>query len=189
MECLLCHFRSDNVSVLKDHYLNFHNVDTKDCHFLDLFKPDTLGDDKCFECSVVFRNCRKKKNHMFLYHYNQRGGARNDRGARLNVLKRGQKLIILSISDNIYKFQAYFEIVTQQRTPDNDTFLTKNRSWITNVFCFKYFNEFLRGELKDEITKRIIHNGLTGSSWFFKRFERLNIIVVPLVKEVKSISH
>ena len=126
---------------------------------------------------------------MFLYHYNQRGGARNDRGARLNVLKRGQKLIILSISDNIYKFQAYFEIVTQQRTPDNDTFLIKNRSWITNVFCFKYFNEFLRGELKDEITKRIIHNGLTGSSWFFKRFERLNIIVVPLVKEVKSISH
>ena len=79
--------------------------------------------------------------------------------------------------------------MNQQRTPDNNNFLTENRSWITNVLRFKYFNEFLRGELKDEITKRIINNGLTGSSWFFKRFERLNIIVVPLVKEVKIISH
>lgn len=50
MECLLCHFRSDNVSILKDHYHNFHSIDTKDCHFLDLFKPDTLEDNKCFEC-------------------------------------------------------------------------------------------------------------------------------------------
>ena len=61
MECLLCHFRSNNVSILKDHYHSFHSIDTKDCHFLDLFKPDTLEDKKCFECSVVFRNCRKKK--------------------------------------------------------------------------------------------------------------------------------
>lgn len=141
MECLLCHFRSDNVSVLKDHYLNFHNVDTKDYHFLDLFKPDTLDDNKCFECSVVFRNCRKKKNHMFLFHYDQRSGARNDRGAPLNILKRGQ-ITYYSVnfrqhnahydfhsSDMVdvfldavhrtftpqrnltYKFQAYFEIV------------------------------------------------------------------------------
>lgn len=156
---------------------------------------------------------------LFLYHYNQLGGARNDRGARLNVLKRGQithysvnfrqhnahydfyssDMVDVSLDavhrtftpqrNLIYKFQAYFEIVNQQRTPDNDNFLTENRSWITNVLRFKYFNESLRGELKDEITKRIINNGLTGSSWFFKRFERLNIIVVPLVKEVKIISH
>lgn len=36
------------------------------------------------------------------------------------------------------------------------------------------------GELRDEITKRVIVNGQTGSSWYFKRFERLNVIVVPV---------
>ena len=78
--------------------------------------------------------------------------------------------------------------MNQQRTPDNNNFLTENRSWITTVFRFKYFNEYLRGELKNEINKRIINNGLTGSSWYFKRFERLNVIVVPLIKESNIIT-
>ena len=84
-----------------------------------------------------------------------------------------------------YKFQAYFELVNQQRTFDNQNFITDNRSWLTNVYRFNYFNEFVRGELKSEITKRIIQNGLTDSSWYFRRFERLNVIVVPLRKESK----
>ena len=50
--------------------------------------------------------------------------------------------------------------------------------WLTNSFNSKYFNEFVRGEILDEITKRIIVNGQTGSSWHFKRFERLSVIVV-----------
>ena len=56
------------------------------------------------------------------------------------------------------------------------------------MFHFNYFNEFVRGELKNEITNRIIQNGLTGSSWYFRRFERLNGIVVPLTKESKFIT-
>lgn len=51
---------------------------------------------------------------------------------------------------------------------------------MTNVFRFNYFNELLRGELKNEIIERVINNGMTGSAWYFKRFERLNVIVVPL---------
>ena len=62
MECLLCHFRS-NVSELKDHYCSYHANDSSDLHFLNLFKTDTLEDDKCFECSVRFPFSRKKKNH------------------------------------------------------------------------------------------------------------------------------
>ena len=64
MECLLCHFRS-NVSEFKDHYCSYHDIDSTDQHFLNLFKPDTLEDDKCFECYVRFPNSRKKKNHVF----------------------------------------------------------------------------------------------------------------------------
>lgn len=126
---------------------------------------------------------------MFLYHYNQLGGARNAQMAPSNTLKRG---IITYYSVNFqqrgayygfysgdmidvflnvvhetfvpqrnltYKFQAYLEIVNKQRTPDNNDFLTDNRNWLTNVFRIKYFNEFVKGEIKNEITKRIIKNG------------------------------
>ena len=34
-------------------------------------------------------------------------------------------------------------------------------------------------EIRDGITKRIISNGKTGSSWYFKKFNRLTIIVGP----------
>lgn len=46
---------------------------------------------------------------------------------------------------------------------------------------------FVRGELKDEITKRVIANRQTGSSWHFKRFDILNVIVFP-VSEAKKLS-
>ena len=78
-----------------------------------------------------------------------------------------------------YKFQGYFELVNQQHTVDNQGFLTENRNWLTRVFNARYFNEFVRAELFNKITKKVIVNGLTGSSWHFKRFERLNITVVP----------
>ena len=81
-----------------------------------------------------------------------------------------------------HKFQVYFEIVNQQRTLNNRDFLTDNRSWLTKVYTFKFFNKFVRNELKNEITKRIIISGLTGSSWYFRRFKRMNVIVTSLTK-------
>ena len=81
--------------------------------------------------------------------------------------------------NRMYKFQGYFEIINQQRGPEN--VLEDKRVWLTNVYCFKYFNDFVRGEIKDQIIKRVIVNGQSGSSCFFKRFSRLNITVVPLL--------
>ena len=43
----------------------------------------------------------------------------------------------------------------------------------------------MRVEIKDEMMNRIIVNGQSGSSWFFKRFNRLSIIVTPLFNELK----
>ena len=87
-----------------------------------------------------------------------------------------------------HRFQAFFEIVNQQRIPDNQNFLTENRTWLTKVYRFKHFNDFLKDELRSEITKRIIDNGMTGSRWFFKRFDRINVIVLPLTANAKSIT-
>ena len=57
---------------------------------------------------------------------------------------------------------------------------------MTNTFTTKHFNDFVRGELKDEITKRVIVDGQTGSSWHFKRFERLNVIVTAISQTKRS---
>ena len=153
-----------------------------------------------------------------MVHYNEKGGSRTNENLPLNILRRDpiiyysvnfnqhQNFYNFYSSDMIdnfidavhqkfkplknvhYKFQTYFEIVNQQRTPDNEKFLTNKRTWLSNVYYFKYFNEFLRNELKNEIAKRIINNGLTGSSWYFRRFKRLNVIVVPLTKDSKFIT-
>ena len=145
---------------------------------------------------------------MFLFHYGERqmGGRRPELSSLpLNVLKRG-RITYYSINfeqhknfydffnssmvdvflDSIYeifrpntekKFQGYAEIVNQQRV---EIILQDKRVWLTNSFNSKHFNDFFRREIRDEITKRIIANGQTGSSWYFKRFQRLTIIVVSL---------
>ena len=216
MECILCHLLFAAVSELKMHYVDFHDVDQSNCYFLDLFQPDTI-DRKCKKCGLMLNSNRMKKNHMFLYHYNQAGGARNrlNNDLPLNVLRREQ-IMYYSINFDqhknyynffstdmidifldtvydvfkprqnlLYKFHRYFEIINQQNEPEQRT---EKRVCLTNVFRFNYFNQFVRGEIKDEIVKRVIINGQAGSSWYFKRFNRLNIIVAPLVNELKLIS-
>ena len=63
--------------------------------------------------------------------------------------------------------------------------LTDRQVWLTNVFNSRHFNEFVRGQIRDEIAKRLIVNDQTGSSWHFRRFERLKVIVVRLEDPVK----
>lgn len=48
--------------------------------------------------------------------------------------------------------------------------------WLTDIFTGRYFNKFIRGEIRAGFLKRVIINGTTGSSWQFNRFERIFII-------------
>ena len=75
--------------------------------------------------------------------------------------------------------------MNQQR---GEVILEDKRVWLTNSYNSKHFNDFVRGEIRDEITKRIIDNGQTGSSWYFKRFQRLTVVVVSLADSVKLLS-
>ena len=214
MECLLCYFYFNDVNSGNNRYISFHKVDDKNLYFLDLVEPDNI-DNACRICNVKFDTCRKKKNHMFLYHFSQKqsgGKIQRTRDFPLNILKR-VAIIYYSANfdqqknfydfysshmidvflDNVhqafksqnymYKFQGYFEIINQQRGPE--IVLEDKRVWLTNVYHFKYFNDFVQGEIKDGIIKRIIVNGQSGSSSFFKRFNRPTIIVVPLLNELK----
>ena len=51
------------------------------------------------------------------------------------------------------------------------------RLWLTNVNTATHFNSYVRGEISNQILKRIIVNGETGSNWIFKRFNRLQVTI------------
>ena len=81
--------------------------------------------------------------------------------------------------------QGFIELINYQRTvliePEN------TRVWLTNVIVGRYFNEFIRDEMKIYILKRVIVNGSTGSSWLFKHFNKLQVIVTDKTS-VKNVS-
>ena len=149
---------------------------------------------------------KKKKRICFFFHYGtkkkQFGGSQRSK-LPINILKRGSityfsinftqhknfyDFLTSDIVDDFFqsvyevyhprenKIQAFFEIINQQR---GEVILEDNRAWLTNSFNTKDFNIFIRGDIENEIIKRIIVNGQSRISWFFKRFERLTIITTP----------
>ena len=54
-----------------------------------------------------------------------------------------------------------------------------------NVYEDVYFNNFIKSNLANDILERVIMNGISGSSWRFKRFDRLCITVNS--KKLRSI--
>ena len=82
------------------------------------------------------------------------------------------------VSDKEYKIQGYAEIINQQQ--GEFVIAESNRVWLTNIYTTRYFNNYVKNFIKSEIVKRIIVNGLRGSSWYFKRFQRLTIIAASV---------
>ena len=80
------------------------------------------------------------------------------------------------VADQV-EVQCAFSLTNYQ--PAQDEFSTEvidQRSWLTDVYPCTYFNEFVTYSLKQDIFKWVVVNGLTGSSWRFKIFNKLNII-------------
>ena len=149
---------------------------------------------------------------MFLFYYNQAGGGRMNQQLPINILRSSpikyfsinfhqHKNFYIFFQENVVddflkvvysrftpgdenKIQGYAEIINQQQgelVSSEDT-----RVCMTNVYTAKYFNDYVRGAIKHNIMKRIIKNGETGSSWVFKRFNRLQIIIMS-TKEFKTV--
>lgn len=146
---------------------------------------------------------------MFIFHYNQTGASRTNQQLPINILRRGsvsvnyqqlknfydfyqegviddflQAVYNRFVSDGEYKIQGDAEMINQQH---GDFIITKNtRVWLTHTFTARHFDPYVRGLIKSEILKQVITNGLTASSWFLKRFQRLTIIMTS-VKDFETI--
>ena len=74
------------------------------------------------------------------------------------------------------RFKCFFTIVNRQPAPrDGFAKITYSRIWQTNVYDGVFFNVFIKSNLANDILKRVIMNGMSGSSWRFKRFDRICI--------------
>ena len=87
---------------------------------------------------------------------------------------------IFSPSDKV-KIQASMELINYQPTEIIE--LESRKIWITDAYTHKFFNGFVRGQIKNDLMKRVIISGLSNSSWHFKRFECITMIVTRVDKK------
>ena len=74
-----------------------------------------------------------------------------------------------------FQMQGCFELKNYQQTEPVE--LENTRVWFANVFVGRYFNEFIKSEMKKDILKRVIINESMGSRWLFKGFNKLQVNV------------
>ena len=71
-----------------------------------------------------------------------------------------------------------------QSVQENLRPIINTRDWTTEPFKTTYFNDYILYSLRENILKRVIVNGMLGSSWRFKRFIYLNLKTLNLESEV-----
>ena len=74
MKCLYCDRSFADQQSLKNHYVDFHNIDENNHFFKKLFtRDDVFVPRKCIRCNYFCINRRDEKNHNFLSHYHLGG--------------------------------------------------------------------------------------------------------------------
>ena len=108
MRCLICdkYFSDD---VLKLRYQYYHFIKETNYFFRELFSLDNSS-KRCDECKIEFKNCRLKKNHNFLVHYQQTGGSINQQ-LPVNTLRRGP---VIYYSINFQQHKDFYEFYDEK---------------------------------------------------------------------------
>ena len=82
-------------------------------------------------------------------------------------IKRTNEYFLIRCGFSIENFQP---VLDSYNEPLKDT-----RYWSTDPIETKSFNDFVYFSVRESVLKRVINNGLTGSSWRFNRFVYINI--------------
>ena len=203
MHCFICKNKFMSVKFLRGHGISEHLVDGSNDWFRDLFSPNT-NSKICHIHELELDNCRMKKNHTFLLHFNQSGGSRMNQ-LPINILHRPPiKYFIITFEQhkNFYNFYEesvaddFLKDANEKSVPDKECKIngyaqiinSRNNgaviinsvcTWVNNIFTGLCFNKYIRSKIEKDILKTVIINGETGSSWTFKTYKRLQIIFIP----------
>ena len=94
-------------------------------------------------------------------------------------------MFILRTDPRQVHFKCTFTIVNSQSAPRAGfAEITDSRVWQTNVYDGVYFNDFIKFSLAQDILKRVIMNGMTGSNWRFMKFDKFVLLSIAMKLEV-----
>lgn len=208
MKCTLCKFQSSNKEEVKNHYINFHNVDENNAFFkkiIEFRENDVLVGEKCQKCNEFIPTLKYRNYHNFLKHY--KDGKNFEEDKPISIVEIGSNIkkfeIKYSEHSDFYDFHNadkvvddFLQVVSKKIKRSNEYFLIRGgfsienfqptldnyneplkntKYWSTEPIESKSFNEFVYFNIRESILKKIIKNGMTGSSWRFNRFVYLNI--------------
>ena len=103
------------------------------------------------------------------------------------LINKALYLIFLTVFENDFipqpnlsrvRFKCSFTIINCHPAPRvGFVEVTNSKVWQTSVYEGVYFNEYVKANLARDILKHVIINGMSGSSWRFKKFDRLCLTV------------
>ena len=168
-------------------------------------KNNVFIGQKCLSCDEFIPTSNFKQWHDFLKHYEKgKNFADEDKPISITDIGSIKKYEInFSSHSSFYDFynpthivheflynvrekirrrdydflvRCAFSLENVQPTLDQYSEPLKNtRYWTTEPIETKSFNDFIYFNARESILKRVINNGLTGSSWHFNRFIYINI--------------
>ena len=127
MKCLCCDRSFADQESLKNHYVDFHNVDENNNFFRKPFTRDNAFiSRKCFHCDYFCINRKDEKNHNFLSHY-QLGGRQPTEDKRLEKTFFDENLQSYCINflehGSFYNFYNSREVVSEFLTVFEKNFI------------------------------------------------------------------
>ena len=87
----------------------------------------------------------------------------------IKFITEGKQKLIIKLSFTILNYQPPPEDI------NNVVGLYDKRTWSIQTYFGRFFNEYIRVSLTNDIKKRIIVNAKTGSSWRFKRYDSISV--------------
>ena len=208
MKCILCGLKFNDKAELEKHYLGFHKVNPKNRFYKNLLSvvDNYYLFQKCLRCSELLPTTKFKAAHEFLTHYDEGNNELSEEKPidieendifikySIDVKKFGNSYnfydsqsVISDFLNNVRSkieinntavIKGSFVIENIQRAADNSILLKDTRYWSTDVYTVNYFNQFVYYNLAEDYGKRVILNGVTGSSWTFNKFINLNLTLI-----------
>ena len=208
MKCLLCSSKFKDQKDLLNHYVTYHNVDENNWFFQKLFQiKDKRLLKRCLRCDKFLETEKQKTVHNFVKHYEDDKTIPYEE-KRLDVLRLASLMIysiefrkhqifydfynselcVKNLFKNVrYRFKAgskkWFKCSFVIENIQKSLYLglqpiINSRYWTNATHDSVYFIDFIFFGLKQDILSRVIINGMSGSSWYFKRFISLAVKIL-----------
>ena len=208
MKCLLCSSKFKDQKDLLNHYVTYHNVDENNWFFQKLFQiKDKRLLKRCLRCDKFLETEKQKTVHNFVKHYED-GKTIPYEEKPLDVLRLASLMIysiefrkhqifydfynselcVKNLFKNVrYRFKAgskkWFKCSFVIENIQKSLYLglqpiINSRYWTNATHDSVYFIDFIFFGLKQDILSRVIINGMSGSSWYFKRFISLAVKIL-----------